>query len=360
VKWWASAAAAGAPNLAQAPQLADLPGGDRRPLGGRAMLEHVDGGDLGLVVAAEPEPVPHPHGSREHPRVGDLLPRRAPLDLEHPARDRAAGVASGGRQQLGDGGGQRLHPGAGDRRAEVHRVDQPPADLRRQLGSEPPVRDRRRVVEVGGQQRVVVVGEQLGQPGREPLVGGAVGDEPGAAGARVAGRAHRHHRRGQLPGDLAQDPGGLRAAAVELVHEQEGGDAEAAQGPQQDAGLGLDPLDGGDDQHGAVEHVQHPLHLGDEVRVAGRVDQVDGDVADDERHHRGLDGDAALTFQGQGVGLGAAVIHAAELVDDAGGEQQPLGQGCLTGVDMRQDPKVQVLHEAFCPRDRGRGPFGWT
>ena len=36
-------------------------------------------------------------------------------------------------------------------------------------------------------------------------------------------------------------------------------------------------------QHRAVEHAQHPFHLGDEVRVAGRVDQVDGDVADRER-----------------------------------------------------------------------------
>jgi hypothetical protein len=57
--------------------------------------------------------------------------------------------------------------------------------------------------------------------------------------------------------------------------------------------------------------------------VAGRVDQVDGDVVDAERHHRGLDGDAALPFQIQGVGLGAALIDAAELADDPGAVQQP-------------------------------------
>jgi hypothetical protein len=261
----------------------------------------------------------------------------------------------------GDAGGQAIHPGAGDGRAEVHRVDQAPADLGGQRPAEPAVADRGRVVHPGGQQGVVVVGQQLGQPGPEPLVAGAVGAEPGAAGARVPGRAHGDHRRGQLRGDLAQDPPGPGGAdAVELVHEQQGGDAQAPQGPQQHAGLGLYPLDGREHQHRAVEHLQDPLHLGDEVGVAGRVDQVDGDVVDDERHHRRLDGDAALPLQGQIVGLGAAVVHAAGLVDDPGGEQQPLGQGGLTGVDMRQDPKVHVLHVAFCPRGRGRSPLGWT
>ena len=91
--------------------------------------------------------------------------------------------------------------------------------------------------------------------------------------------------------------------------------------------------------------LEHPLHLGDEVRVAGRVDQVDRDVADDERHDGGLDRDAALPFQRERVGLGAAVIDAADLVDDTGGVEQPLGQAGLTGVDMRQDPQVQRAHK---------------
>ena len=85
--------------------------------------------------------------------------------------------------------------------------------------------------------------------------------------------------------------------------------------------------------------LKHPFHLGDEVRVAGRVDQVDRDVVDDERHDRGLDRDAALPFERQGIGLGVAVIDAADLVDDTGGVEQPLGEGRLTGVYMRQDPQ---------------------
>jgi hypothetical protein len=83
--------------------------------------------------------------------------------------------------------------------------------------------------------------------------------------------------------------------------------------------------------------------------VAGRVDQVDRDVVDDERHDGRLDRNAALPFQRQGIGLGAARIDAADLVDDTGGIEQPLGQARLTGVDMRQNPQVQRSHNASCP-----------
>src|SRR5919107_1909417 len=55
-------------------------------------------------------------------------------------------------------------------------------------------------------------------------------------------------------------------------------------------------LDCGDYQHGAVEHAQHPFHLGDEIRVARGVDQVDRDVVDDERYDGRLDRDATLSF----------------------------------------------------------------
>ena len=47
------------------------------------------------------------------------------------------------------------------------------------------------------------------------------------------------------------------------------------------------------------------------------------------------------------VGLGAAVVDAAELVDDAGRVQQPFGEAGLTGVDVRQDAEVQGLHMRF-------------
>ncbi len=91
--------------------------------------------------------------------------------------------------------------------------------------------------------------------------------------------------------------------------------------------------------------------------MAGRVDQIDRDVTNGERHDRGLDRDAALPLQRQRVGLRITVIDTADLVDDTGGEEEPFGQGGLTGVYMRQDSQVQRAHEASCPLRRREA---WT
>ncbi len=108
----------------------------------------------------------------------------------------------------------------------------------------------------------------------------------------------------------------------------------------------------------AVEHAQHPLHLGDEVRVAGRVDQVDGDAVDRERDDGRLDRDAALLLERQRVGLRRPLVDAADLVDHAGGVQQPFGESCLTGVYMRQDPKVErSAKQASIPPSRSSTAF---
>ena len=79
----------------------------------------------------------------------------------------------------------------------------------------------------------------------------------------------------------------------------------------------------------------------------------------DERHDGRLDRDAALAFQREGVGLGAAVVDAADLVDDAGCVEQPLGQVVLPASTCARIPKVQRSHDASCPSDRCL-PSGWT
>ena len=73
-----------------------------------------------------------------------------------------------------------------------------------------------------------------------------------------------------------------------------------------------------------------------------------------ERHDGGLDRDPALALQRQRIGLRRAVVDAADLVDDAGGVEQPLGEGGLTGVDVRQDAKVErSSRQASYPRGHG-------
>ncbi len=159
--------------------------------------------------------------------------------------------------------------------------------------------------------------------------------------AKVARGAHRHDCRRELVRDRPQQLVLLCAHAIDLVDVQQRRDAQALQRAHEDARLRLHALDSGDHEDCAVEHVQGTLDLGDEVRVAGRIDEVDRDVVNDERHHGGLDRDPPLPLKREEVGMGAARINAADLGDDAGGMEQALRQAGLTGVDMGDDPKVQ-------------------
>ena len=200
-----------------------------------------------------------------------------------------------------------------------------------------PYGDARLVVDVRRQDRVVALGEHLGQPCPERAIVGAVGVKraarvPSSRAAPIGTIAGVRRSRDGRSTRSSPAPG-----AVDLVDEDQRRNAQPLQRAHQDARLRLHALDGGDHEHRAVEHAQHPLHLGDEVRVARRVDQVDVDVAERERRDGRLDRDPALPLERQRVGLRRAGVDAADLVDDAGRVQQPFGESCLTGVYMRQD-----------------------
>ena len=55
-----------------------------------------------------------------------------------------------------------------------------------------------------------------------------------------------------------------------------------------------------------------------------------------------------MALEGEGIGLGSALVDATEAVDDACGEKYPFGEGCLTSVYMRQDAEVEGSHGASC------------
>ena len=328
-------------DLRQTPQLPDLSGRHGLTPIGRALAEEVDRGHLPLAVPAEPHPVPGSDRPGEHADVGDLLARCAAFDLENTTRSRTVNVSAGRRQQFGNPAHQRIHTGTGARRTEEHWMHQHPSGLRREFLAEPPLRHPRLAVDVRGQDRVVLLGQQLGQPGREGIVGAVPGREVGGARSELTRGAHRDDRWCQSLRDGPEQAVVTRAATVDLVDEHEGRDAQSMQRAHQDVCLRLHAFDGRDHQYGTVEHAQGAFHLGDEIRVAGRVDQVDRDVLDRERHDGGLDRDPALLLQRQRVCLGRASIDATDRVDDTCGVEKPLGESCLTGVYMRQDPQVE-------------------
>ena len=116
---------------------------------------------------------------------------------------------------------------------------------------------------------------------------------------------------------------------------------QALQRAHQDPGLRLHALDGRQHEDRPVEHDERALDLGDEVRVAGGVDDVDRQVAERERHDGGTDGDAAAALEREGVGLGGAGVDGPRAVDDSRLVEEPLGECGLTGVDVRQDAEVE-------------------
>ena len=306
------------PHVAQARQPGDLPV-DHHLAGGRpARLEDLDPRDRGVAVRTEMDPVPDPDGTRAQPHVGHPVPTGPALDLEHESRGRPVVVAPRGGQQGPHRGHQLGDPGAGPGGAEQHGVETAAGHLARQEGRQVHARGRGReaVVHEVGQHCVVTL--RQGLQDRVPVGEG-------------------HDRVGQPVPDHRQHPVRVGTAAVDLVDEEQSRYPQPLQRPQQDHGLGLHAFDGGHHEHGAVEHRERAVDLGDEVRVAGGVDEVDREVTEREGDDGGTDGDAAASLQLERVGLGGAVVDAPERVGHPGGEEQPLGERGLTGVDVRQD-----------------------
>jgi len=81
--------------------------------------------------------------------------------------------------------------------------------------------------------------------------------------------------------------------------------------------------------------------------------RFDVHVVQRERRNGRADRDAALPLQRERIGLRCPSIDAPEHVDDSGLVQKPFGESCLTGVYMRQDPKVELfLRHASYPPNR--------
>ncbi len=352
------------PRLLEPPDLRDVPGRRPRLHGRGAVLEDLERGDLrrvlgdetGVVGAMERHLVAGADGAGPQPQIRDLLTARAPVDLEDGAAERRVRVGVHGRQEDLHAVQQLIDALARHGGAEEHRMDPAAPGLQGQLRvvlllRQPPV-----VVEIGREERVAPLGQRLRQIHGELLVLHRAGMGARPSGPDVLDRGHRDGVRGQLLADVVEESLITRAGAVDLVDEQQGGDRQLLQRPHQDAGLRLDPFHRRYHQHGAVEHPERALHLGDEVGVARSVDQIDFEVVEDEGGDGRADRDAPLPFQLHGVGLCGALVDAAHRVDDAGPVQEALGEAGLAGVNVGENPQVQLLHE--CSSLSDMWPFG--
>ena len=159
------------------------------------------------------------------------------------------------------------------------------------------------------------------------------------------GTGLRAQARLQLVDDLDE----VGAGAVHLVDEREARHLVLVGLAPHGLGLRLHAADGAQHEHRAVEHAQRTLDLDGEVDVPGGVDDVEAVLAaatcpcpSRSGGRGGRDGDAALLLLLHPVHRRGAFVHLADLVDDAGVEQDALGRRGLAGIDVRHDADVAV------------------
>ena len=157
----------------------------------------------------------------------------------------------------------------------------------------------------------------------------------------------------------------IRSGTVHLVDEGDAWDVVFGCLAPDSFGLRLHPGNPAKHGDGAVEHAKRAFHLGGEIHVARRVDDVDPHVdavvkLENIRLHLlqpctggsgRSDGDTTLAFLLHPIGHRGALVHLADFVDHAGVKKNALGQGGFAGVDVRADANVA------CPLER-KGAVG--
>ena len=102
----------------------------------------------------------------------------------------------------------------------------------------------------------------------------------------------------------------------------------------------MDAVGGADHDDGHVRRGQTGVHIGGEIGIARRIEQVDLDVVDGERGQGRRDGQLAGDLLGLEVTGGGALLDRASSGDHAGGGQEGLGQRRLPGTVMADESDV--------------------
>ena len=138
--------------------------------------------------------------------------------------------------------------------------------------------------------------------------------------------------------DLVEHFLGARVRPVDLVDDDQRRQPALEGLAQHEARLRERPLGRVDEEQHAVDHRERPLDFAAEIRVAGRVDDIDEHVLVVDGGVLGQDRDAALALEVRVVhgALGHALVRA----KDPALVQQGVDQRRLAVVDVRDDRDV--------------------
>ena len=112
----------------------------------------------------------------------------------------------------------------------------------------------------------------------------------------------------QMGGQVGEQLRLVRGGEVHFGHEEEDRDAVAPQQAPERFRVRLDAAAPADDEHGAVQHGERPLHFGGKVRMSRRVQQRDLPAAPGHDRLGGKDRDAAPALQRMAVQGAVAVV----------------------------------------------------
>ena len=144
------------------------------------------------------------------------------------------------------------------------------------------------------------------------------------------------------------DPG---VRAVDLVDDDDGPQAQLQGLLEHETGLRQRAFRRVDEQQDAVDHPEDAFHLAAEVRVAGRVDDVDLDALPDERHVLGDDGDAPLALEI--ARIEDAVAHLVDIAEQLALPHHRVDQRRFAVIDVGDDADVADILSAH------RAPLGF-
>ncbi len=127
---------------------------------------------------------------------------------------------------------------------------------------------------------------------------------------------------------------------VHFVHKADTWNVEAVGLSPHSLRLWLNTRHGIKYDHSAIKHPQRALHLGREIDMSGRINNVNLMVIPEAGRGSSGDRDTTLPFLIHPIHSGGAVMNFAHAMDLLGIKKDTFSCSCLTGINMSDDTDV--------------------